>query len=152
MARPNNEDWWTEIQSVSVQHSIRAPAIGYRVGAKAGTFFYLPDVARLPNPSDALRGVRVYIGDGATLRRSMVRKKDGVLMGHAPITIQLEWCAGADVHRAIFTHCGSAIVRGNTRALSRTLWRLGHEHGIDACFARDGDRMFFPYKKVPSQA
>jgi phosphoribosyl 1,2-cyclic phosphodiesterase len=134
-----------------VQHSIRAPAIGYRVGARADTFFYLPDVARLPNPPDALRGVSVYIGDGATLRRSMVRKKDGVLIGHAPITTQLEWCASADVHRAIFTHCGSAIVRGNSRALSMTLWRLGREHGIDAFFARDGDRMFFPDKSVPSQ-
>jgi len=129
-----------------VEHSIRAPAVGYRVCAKAGTFFYLPDVAKLPNPSDALHGVSVYIGDGATLRRSMVRKKDGVLIGHAPVTIQLEWCARADVRRAVFTHCGSPIVRGDARALSRTLWRLGREHGIDACFARDGDKMSFPDK------
>jgi phosphoribosyl 1,2-cyclic phosphodiesterase len=127
-----------------VQHSIRAPAVGFRVYAKAGTFFYLPDVAKLPNPSDALRGVSVYIGDGATLRRSMVRKKDGVLIGHVPVTTQLEWCARAGVHRAVFTHCGSPIVRGNTRALSATLWRLGREHGVDARFARDGDRMCFP--------
>jgi len=127
-----------------VQHSIRAPAVGYRVSANGGTFFYLPDVAMLPKPSGALRGVDLYIGDGATLRRSMVRKKDGVLTGHAPIMIQLEWCAGANVRRAVFTHCGSPIVRGNARALSRTLWRLGREHGIDACFARDGDRMCFP--------
>ena len=60
-----------------VQHSIRAPAVGYRVSAKAGSFFYLPDVAKLPNAADALCGVGVYIGDGATMRRSMVRVKDG---------------------------------------------------------------------------
>jgi hypothetical protein len=47
-----------------------------------GSFFYLPDVARLPNPSETLHGVRVYIGDGATLRRTMVRTKDAVLLGH----------------------------------------------------------------------
>jgi hypothetical protein len=28
--------------------------------------------------------IGVYIGDGATLRRTMVRIKDGVLIGHAP--------------------------------------------------------------------
>jgi phosphoribosyl 1,2-cyclic phosphodiesterase len=64
-----------------VQHSIRAPAVGYRVSTGAGSFFYLPDVARLPNPPEALRGIGVYVGDGATLRRTMVRIKDGVLIG-----------------------------------------------------------------------
>ena len=75
-----------------VEHSMRAPTVGYRVSVKTGSFFYLPDVARLPNPSAALRGVGVYIGDGRTFRRSMVRTKDGVSIGHAPIATQLGWC------------------------------------------------------------
>ena len=58
-----------------VQHSIRAPAVGYRVSAKAGSLFYLPDVAWLPNASNVLRKIDIYIGDGATMTRSMVRKK-----------------------------------------------------------------------------
>ena len=102
----------TRFKAYRVEHSIRAPAVGYRVSAKAGSFFYLPDVARLPNPQEALRGIGVYIGDGATLRRTMVRIKNGVLIGHAPIATQLGWCAKAHVHKAIFTHCGSPIVRG----------------------------------------
>ena len=126
-----------------VEHSIRAPAVGYRVSAKTGSFFYLPDVARLPNPSTALRGVGVYIGDGATFRRSMVRTKDGVSIGHAPIATQLGWCAKAHVRRAIFTHCGSAIVRGDERASAAIVRNLGHEHGIDARLAYDGDRLRF---------
>jgi phosphoribosyl 1,2-cyclic phosphodiesterase len=125
-----------------VEHSIRAPAVGYRVSdSNTGSFFYLPDVARLPNPTAALRGVGVYIGDGATLRRSMVRIKDGVLIGHAPITIQLGWCAKAHVHKAIFTHCGSPIVRGNARAFAVIVRNLGREHDIDARLACDGDRL-----------
>jgi hypothetical protein len=32
-----------------VEHSIRAPAVGYWVSVKAASFFYLPDVAKLPN-------------------------------------------------------------------------------------------------------
>lgn len=124
-----------------VEHSARAPAVGYRVSAKAGSFFYLPDVASLPSPSDVLRGIGIYIGDGATLRRSMVRVTDGALIGHAPIATQLGWCANAHVHRAIFTHCGSPIVRGNARAFAAIVRDLGREHGIDASLACDGDRL-----------
>ena len=124
-----------------VEHSIRAPAVGYRVWTKAGSFFYLPDVARLPNAATALRGIGTYIGDGATLRRSMVRMRHGISIGHAPITTQLEWCAKAQVHRAIFTHCGSVIVRSNARTASAIVRDLGREHGIDARLVSDGDRL-----------
>src|SRR6516162_1299255 len=62
-------------ETFPVRHSIRAPAVGYRVSIGNFRFFYLPDVAALPNASRALRGIDVYIGDGATVRRSMVRKK-----------------------------------------------------------------------------
>lgn len=126
-----------------VQHSIRAPAVGYRVSAKAGCFFYLPDVAGLPNASAALRGIDLFIGDGATIRRSMVRMKAGTLIGHAPMTAQLDWCAKAHVRRAIFTHCGSPIVCGDPTALGATIQDLGRERGIDTCVASDGDRLRF---------
>ena len=66
-----------KLKAFAVQHSIRAPAVGYRVSGKAGSFFYLPDVAKLPNASKVLRGVDLYIGDGATIRRSMVRRNPG---------------------------------------------------------------------------
>ena len=72
-----------------VQHSIRAPAVGYRVTTKVGSFFYIPDVAKLADVAAALGGVSVYIGDGATMRRSMVRVRGRTLIGHAPITAQL---------------------------------------------------------------
>ena len=75
-----------------VQHSIRAPAVGYRVSTKGRSFFYLPDVAKLQNVRRVLRGIDLYIGDGATMRRSMVRMKQGTLVGHAPIAAQLGWC------------------------------------------------------------
>jgi ribonuclease BN (tRNA processing enzyme) len=124
-----------------VQHSIRAPAVGYRVSAKGTRFFYVPDVAGLPDAPNALRGIDVYIGDGATMKRSMVRKKKGTLIGHAPMTVQLGSCKMAGVRRAIFTHCGSPIVRGKARVLSASVRRLGREQGIDACLASDGNRL-----------
>jgi len=126
-----------------VRHSIRAPTVGYRVCAKGASVFYLPDVAELPDPSSALHGVEVYVGDGATVTRSMVRRKSGTLIGHAPITLQLGWCEKAGVRQAIFTHCGSGIVRGQARRLDELVRRLGCEHGIDARLACDGDRLSF---------
>lgn len=126
-----------------VQHSVRAPAVGYRVSADTRCFFYLPDVAELRRPSDALGQIDVYIGDGATVKRSMVRRKNGALIGHAAITRQLDWCANAHVRRAIFTHCGSPIVRATTHAMDRLVSELALERGINARIARDGDRVSF---------
>ncbi len=129
-------------RAVPVRHSIRAPAVGYRVSADGSSFFYLPDVADLPKVSDALGRTDIYIGDGATMRSSMVRRKGGTLVGHAPIVRQLTWCAKAHVRRAIFTHCGSSIVRATPRSMDRLIGRLGREQGIEARLARDGDRLF----------
>jgi len=125
-------------EAFPVRHSIRAPAVGYRVSARNCSFFYLPDVAELPNVWAALGGVDIYIGDGATMRRSMVRKKNGTLIGHAPITSQLGWCERVGVRRAIFTHCGSPIVRGDSRQVERIVRRLGLERGVDTRIAYDG--------------
>jgi hypothetical protein len=83
----------------------------------------------------------------------MVRTKHGILIGHASIATQLEWCANAHVHRAIFTHCGSAIVRGNARAVETIVRNLGRGHGIDARLASDGGRLRFaciPTRKKPT--
>jgi phosphoribosyl 1,2-cyclic phosphodiesterase len=128
-------------QAFPVRHSIRAPAVGYRVSAGNRSFFYLPDVAELPAASAALRGIDLYIGDGATVQRSMVRKKNGTSIGDAPITFQLGWCREARVRSAIFTHCGSPIVRGDPRQVERVVRRLGVERGVDACIAYDGLRL-----------
>jgi len=127
-----------------VRHSIRAPAVGYRVSTKAGCFFYVPDVAAPPEAPRALAGVDVYVGDGATMRRSMVRRKNGTVIGHASIEAQLGWCKKTGIRRAIFTHCGSSLVRPRSRELNARLRQLGQEYDIDVRVACDGDRIYFP--------
>lgn len=139
-----------EFIAVPVQHSLRAPAVGYRVSAGNCCFFYVPDVAELPDASHALGGVGVYIGDGATIRRSMVRARNGALIGHAPITEQLGWCEEAGVRRAIFTHCGSAILRGDARRLDALVRQLGQQRGIEASLACDGDRLLLHRLEIAS--
>lgn len=125
-------------ETFPVQHSIRAPAVGYRVLDGSISFFYLPDVAIL-NPTEALREVSIYIGDGATVRHAMVRRSGGELIGHASIVAQLVWCRDAAVRLAVFTHCGSQVVRGPARKLDLLVKRLGEEHGVEASLASDGD-------------
>jgi phosphoribosyl 1,2-cyclic phosphodiesterase len=124
-----------------VRHSIRAPAVAYWVSTKAGCFVYVPDLAAAPEDPRALAGVDVYIGDGATMSRSMVRRKKGTVIGHASIETQLAWCEAAGIRRAVFTHCGSALVRAPARQLNAALRRLGEAHGIEALVACDGDRL-----------
>ena len=131
-------------KAVPIEHSVRAPAVGYRVSLGSISLFYAPDIAVLSKAKQMLRGVRLYVGDGAVLTRSMVRQKMSHLIGHAPITAQLDWCKSAGVSRAVFTHCGSEIVRGNARYLDALVRRLGHMRGVVATLARDGDRLILP--------
>jgi phosphoribosyl 1,2-cyclic phosphodiesterase len=128
-------------EAFPVDHSTRAPAVGYRVTVAQRCFFYVPDVVAIHDRHAALHGAEFYIGDGATIRRSMVRRRDGALIGHAPITTQLGWCAKEGVGRAIFTHCGSEIVKGDERRLGPLVRRLASERGLDARIARDGLQM-----------
>jgi phosphoribosyl 1,2-cyclic phosphodiesterase len=120
-----------------VAHSRLAPAVGLRIRAGRSFVAYVPDVAEIPDRPVLLRGIDVYIGDGATVRRSMVRRKGRTLIGHAPIAAQFDWCEEAGVRQAIFTHCGSPIVRANAAQIDLLIRRLGREHGMEAHTAYD---------------
>lgn len=127
-----------EFVFVPVEHSTRAPAGGYRIVAGAVTVFYVPDVVSIHGPKRALRDVGLYVGDGATIERSLVRRVGGHLVGHAPIRTQLGWCARNGVPRALFTHCGNDIVMGDERSLGPQVRRMGRERGVEAAIAHDG--------------
>lgn len=124
-----------------VEHSTRAPAGGYRVTAGAVTIFYVPDVVYIRERQAALSGADLYIGDGATLTRSIVRKIDDNLVGHTPIRTQLTWCQKEGVPRALITHCGSRIVKGDERKLGARLRDMAQERGVEASIAHDGMEM-----------
>ena len=130
-------------EAFPVDHSLRAPAVGYRVTAGRAALFYVPDLAALRDPASALRGVDLYIGDGATVRRSMVRRRGREVIGHATVGAQLAWCREQGVGRAIFTHCGSEIVRSDAHAIAAAIAMLGREQGIEASLAYDGQRLAF---------
>jgi phosphoribosyl 1,2-cyclic phosphodiesterase len=130
-----------QFQAFPVEHSLRAPAVGFRVSFDTHCVFYVPDVAAICCPSQALAGVDVYIGDGASIVRPLIRKRGGVRIGHASIAAQLRWCQEHGVRRAVFTPCGSQIVAGDERTASDRVRALGESLGVEAMLAHDGLRI-----------
>lgn len=129
------------VEAWPVEHSLLAPAVGYRLSAGSTRLFYVPDVAGLPNPAAALRGVDLYVGDGATLDRPLVKRRGAVRIGHATIRTQLRWCAASGVREAVFTHCGTGIVRSDPIEAEHAVRTIGAQYGVSARLARDGLRM-----------
>ena len=125
-------------EAFPLEHSLIAPAVGWRVCAGSSCFFYAPDLVLIQEPKDALNAVRIYIGDGASLSRPLVRRRGRRLIGHASMRQQLEWCANQKVPRAIFTHCGSQIVTGNERKLAMKLNHMAAGRNVRAEIAHDG--------------
>ncbi len=128
-------------EAFPVEHSILAPAVAYRISAGRACVFYGPDLLFIHDRTAALKDVQVYIGDGATLTRSFVRKRGDALIGHTTIRAQLGWCAKEGVLRIIFTHCGSEIVTGDARRIAKELHAIATERGVEAHIAHDGMKL-----------
>lgn len=127
-----------QITAFTVQHSLHAPAVGYRIIAGKRTVFYVTDLVAIDN-AKALENCDLYIGDGAIIKRDMlVRKKDHTLVGHASIAQQVAWCAAAGIPRAIFTHCGSEITKGSVDTTVEKMMQLRRDYGVHVAIAYDG--------------
>jgi len=125
-------------EAFPVEHSILAPAVAYRISAGRACIFYGPDLLFIRDRAAALKDVQVYIGDGATLMRSFVRKRGDKLIGHATVRTQLGWCEKERVPRAIITHCGSEIVTGDQGRLITNLRAMAAARSLEARIAHDG--------------
>jgi len=130
-------------EAFPVEHSTRAPAVGYRITAGKTAIFYVPDVVYIQDRHAALYGARLYIGDGATIRRSMVRKPGEKLIGHTPVRTQLTWCMKEGVPEAIITHCGSEIVKADAGEVMVNLRGMADKRGIEVHIAHDGMERIF---------
>src|SRR6266540_6355464 len=128
-------------EAFPVEHSILSPAVGYRVSAGRACIFYAPDLIFIHERAAALKDVQIYIGDGATVTRSFIRRRGKALIGHSPVRTQLTWCEKEGVSRAIITHCGSEIVTGDEHKLSAQLRALAADRGIEVCIAYDGMKL-----------
>jgi phosphoribosyl 1,2-cyclic phosphodiesterase len=70
------------LEAFPVSHSLRAPATGFRVAAGRRAIFYVPDVVDIEDRPGALAGIDLYVGDGSTMTRPLVRRRGGSLFGH----------------------------------------------------------------------
>jgi len=129
-----------------ILHSVKAPASGLILETPIGKIGYFPDVLSFSRYKNRLEGLRLYIGDGSSLTRSLVRRDEkGNIFGHASIRTQLRWLNRFNVPTAIFTHFGKeAIELGD----SKTLQFLKNVAGkVDVYIARDG-RIFRLNKEI----
>ena len=128
---PENSEHPLEIEAFPVLHATRAPAVGYRIKAGISEIFYVPDVAWIKDRENAMKGIDIYIGDGATIKKSMVRKPKETIIGHVPIQTQLTWCQKMGVEKAIFTHLGSQIVESNQEDNSEEICSMAEESNLE---------------------
>jgi ribonuclease BN (tRNA processing enzyme) len=126
-------------EAFKVEHSTRAPAVGYRMTAGRHSIFYAPDLVYIYERAEALGGVDVFIGDGATVDRSFVRKRPDALIGHTPVRTELTWCQKEGVPWMIVTHCGAQIVGAEDEgAIIRKIEDFAAKRGVKVTVAYDG--------------
>jgi ribonuclease BN (tRNA processing enzyme) len=129
------------ITACPVIHSVRCPCVAARIEVGGRTVVYSGDVVAFEDPDAALSGADLYIGDGSTLKATLVRRhQSGVLIGHTTVRAQLGWLAKYGIGRAIFSHFGRGPIEMGEPALKEGLSELAAEKapGCRVTAARDG--------------
>jgi ribonuclease BN (tRNA processing enzyme) len=120
------------VTTYPVVHSIRCPCVASRIQTPEGTLVYSGDIVAFEDPGEALAGADAYLGDGSTLKGSLVRRhSSGVLIGHTTVRAQLGWLARSAVPRAVFSHFGKGPIEMGEPALEAALAELAAEKAPD---------------------
>jgi ribonuclease BN (tRNA processing enzyme) len=93
-----------------VIHSIRCPAVGYKISITGRTLIYNSDLVDIVDKEKVLEGVDYYIGDGSAIRANLVRRRGDHLFGHTRILTQIHWCQKHNINHIIFTHLGKETI------------------------------------------
>ncbi|MCX5921882.1 MAG: MBL fold metallo-hydrolase [Candidatus Dependentiae bacterium] len=128
-------------ETFPVIHSLLAPGVGYRITAEKTSIFVVHDLISIDDRYDALKNVKLYVGDGATIVRPMVRRKGDKLFGHTTIRAQLGWCQKEGVPLMVVTHCGTQIVAADGRTVNARIKSLAQERGVEVKVAYDGMKL-----------
>lgn len=135
-----------KIVAFKVDHSLNAPAVGYKISDFKNnnlSFFYVPDLIKIHEQKEALSGVQIYIGDGAIVARTLLEhKRNHKKIGHTSIEKQLKWCKKEKIKQAIITHCGSEIVKHDEHKMREIVSNLGQKLGVNVKIAYDGMIIF----------
>ena len=74
-------------------------ALAFKINVSGTTVFHVSDVFNIPHREKNLKGVDVYIGDGAQLNRNIGDQ-------HISMEEQIEWAKEADIPQIFFTQIG----------------------------------------------
>lgn len=97
-----------QILPYRVLHSINCPAVGFKIKLPEEiVIIYNPDLVDIISADHILAGVDLYIGDGSTINKNLIRKDGEMLLGHTTVPSQIEWCKEYGIDNIIFTHIGS---------------------------------------------
>ncbi|HEY7370250.1 MAG TPA: MBL fold metallo-hydrolase [Thermoanaerobaculia bacterium] len=111
-----------------VAHSVRCPAMAVRLESSGATLVYSGDIVAFEDPAAVLSEADLYVGDGSTLKGSLVRRHaSGALLGHTTVRAQLSWLAKARVPRAVFSHFGKGPIEMGDEAVRDALVALAKE-------------------------
>jgi phosphoribosyl 1,2-cyclic phosphodiesterase len=124
-----------------VEHSLIAPTVGYKITVKNISVFYCPDLIFIYNRKEALRNVKIYIGDGAAVSKSFIRKRGTKLIGHSRVQQQISWCKKEKIPKAIITHCGSEVINEGDEKIIAKFKEMSKMYGVDVQLAYDGMRV-----------
>ncbi len=99
-----------ECLAYGVIHSIRCPAVGYKITSEQKTFIYNSDLIDIVDKDSVLHRVDCYIGDGSAIKDNLIRRRGERLFGHTRITTQINWCKKYEINNIIFTHLGKETI------------------------------------------
>lgn len=126
------------IEAFDVMHSIRCPAVCFRIKSRDKSIVYAPDILdTVDSKEKVFDNIECLIADGSTLNRNLVRRRDGKLFGHAMVKTIINWAKKFDIARLIITHCGKQIVTMDYDTLQEKLKDYS-EGKLDIDVAYDG--------------
>lgn len=126
-----------EIIAYKVIHSIRCPAVCYKIKVGKKIIVYAPDLIDIIKKGNVLKNVDFYIGDGSIFSRSLIRRKGKKLFGHSSIKTQINWCKKFGIKKIFFTHFGKEIIKNEKEIKSKV-----KEIAENVEFAYDGLKAF----------
>jgi len=109
------------VEPIPVGHSINAPTVGYLVqGDKR--LWYCPDFLFLRKElQNKLLNLDVFIGDGSSIKRSILRRRDSQIFGHASMEVQKSLAERLGAKKIIFTHAGKEVVEAGLKSFDACL-------------------------------
>jgi len=125
----------------SITHSLLAPMTGFFVKTEP-SIWIATDYIHLTRYWKKLRGLDVWVGDGASLTRPLVKRRetgDGIeVWGHTPLEAQFKQARRLGAKLFVVTHYGEWATRISRRELVRKLDWLGKRIGVRVVAGKDG--------------